>query len=200
MNHIKSPIIFEKVFSKSFCDKILEIINNRSFQEGLISDKNNLDENVRKSNIIFTSEPWIYNEIVPLFKKANEIGKWNFILDWYEPTQITKYNNGDYYKWHVDQHAGLYPNDHKNVNFRNKIRKVSCSLLLSDPETYEGGSMDFAVPTSKDGNLMIEKTNVPALSAGTLIVFPSFINHKVNPVTNGTRYSLVVWGLGPAYA
>tara|TARA_R100001015_G_C4628868_1_gene189274 strand:+ start:1308 stop:1910 length:603 start_codon:yes stop_codon:yes gene_type:complete len=200
MNHIKSPIIFKKVFTKEFCDKILKIKNNKSFGKGLVSQENNLDKSIRKSDIIFTSESWIYNEITPLFKEANKMGKWNFNIDWYEPAQITKYDKGDYYKWHADQHNELYSNDNKNLNFRNKIRKISCSLLLSEPETYEGGSMDFAVPISKDGNLVIEKTNVPPLPAGTLIVFPSFIHHKVNPVTKGTRYSLVIWALGPAYA
>jgi PKHD-type hydroxylase len=31
---------------------------------------------------------------------------------------------------------------------------------------------------------------------GSVIVFPSFIWHRVTPVTAGTRYSLVNWNLG----
>jgi len=34
------------------------------------------------------------------------------------------------------------------------------------------------------------------LSKGSIIVFPSFLWHRVKPVTKGTRYSLVVWNLG----
>jgi PKHD-type hydroxylase len=34
------------------------------------------------------------------------------------------------------------------------------------------------------------------LSKGSIIVFPSFVWHRVKPVTSGTRYSLVVWHLG----
>ena len=31
---------------------------------------------------------------------------------------------------------------------------------------------------------------------GTVIVFPSFVWHRVKPVLSGTRYSLVCWSLG----
>jgi predicted 2-oxoglutarate/Fe(II)-dependent dioxygenase YbiX len=37
------------------------------------------------------------------------------------------------------------------------------------------------------------------LSRGTVIVFPSFVWHKVAPVTKGTRYSLVNWSLGKPF-
>jgi len=90
--------------------------------------------------------------------------------------------------------------DHPNLNFRNKIRKVSCSLLLSDPKSFEGGSLDLAVPTCQNGNLVYKKITVRPMGIGTLIFFPSFIPHQVNPVTKGIRHSLVIWALGPTYA
>ena len=31
---------------------------------------------------------------------------------------------------------------------------------------------------------------------GSIVVFPSFVWHRVKPVTSGTRYSLVIWNLG----
>ena len=34
---------------------------------------------------------------------------------------------------------------------------------------------------------------------GSLIVFPSYTIHKVEPVTKGTRHSLVIWYLGNPY-
>ena len=34
---------------------------------------------------------------------------------------------------------------------------------------------------------------------GSIIVFPSFVWHRVKPVTSGTRYSLVVWHLGRSF-
>jgi PKHD-type hydroxylase len=37
------------------------------------------------------------------------------------------------------------------------------------------------------------------LTKGSIIVFPSFVWHRVKPVTEGTRYSLVLWNLGKPY-
>ena len=37
------------------------------------------------------------------------------------------------------------------------------------------------------------------LPKGSLIVFPSFVWHRVCPVKRGTRYSLVIWNLGWPY-
>jgi len=36
-------------------------------------------------------------------------------------------------------------------------------------------------------------------SQGSLVIFPSFVQHRVKPVTKGTRYSLVIWSLGQPY-
>ena len=142
----------------------------------------------------------MYKKISPFFQEANRKGKWNFNVNWFEPAQIAQYSQNEFYNWHVDEHDAPYPPNHPNKNFRNKIRKVSCSLFLSDSQSFEGGSLDFAVPTCRDGNLVYKKINVKAMGIGTLIFFPSFIAHQVNPVTKGIRKALVLWGLGAPYA
>ena len=40
---------------------------------------------------------------------------------------------------------------------------------------------------------------IPRLEEGSIIVFPSFVEHRVTPVTEGIRYSLVSWFVGPLY-
>ena len=37
------------------------------------------------------------------------------------------------------------------------------------------------------------------LKKGGIVVFPSFVWHRVKPVTKGIRYSLVVWILGQPF-
>ena len=37
------------------------------------------------------------------------------------------------------------------------------------------------------------------LPKGSIIIFPSFVWHRVKPVTKGTRYSLVMWNLGKPF-
>ena len=34
---------------------------------------------------------------------------------------------------------------------------------------------------------------------GTLVAFPSYVMHRVTPVTSGTRKSLVAWVAGPKF-
>mgnify|MGYP003641320843 FL=1 len=59
------------------------------------------------------------------------------------------------------------------------------SLILNDD--YEGGEFE----TWSSGKKKFKK--------GSMIFFPSWVLHKVNPVTKGTRYSLVVWFLGAPF-
>ena len=59
-------------------------------------------------------------------------------------------------------------------------RKLSICVQLSDPSDYEGG------------DLHIRKNKTPRVK-GAVSVFPSFLEHRVETVTSGTRYSLVIW-------
>jgi len=68
---------------------------------------------------------------------------------------------------------------------------------LSDPKDYEGGELEFAIPEVDKGKLTYTTFSLPEiLPKGSIVVFPSFVWHRVKPVTKGTRYSLVMWNLG----
>jgi len=69
-------------------------------------------------------------------------------------------------------------------------RKISLSLQLSEPSDYEGGEL---VLQAGDSERVAEKAR------GTLIAFPSFVLHRVRPVTAGVRKSLVIWVAGPEF-
>ena len=73
------------------------------------------------------------------------------------------------------------------------VRKISVSVILNDD--YEGGDLEFLVINAK-GELEICKIT-PAV--GSAIIFPSYIMHRVTPVTKGTRYSVVAWYGGPPF-
>ena len=72
----------------------------------------------------------------------------------------------------------------------NPIRKISMTLLLSDPSEFSGGDLLFA-----DAGL---STPIP-LKQGQAIFFASFLRHKVAPVKKGIRKSLVMWFGGPPF-
>jgi PKHD-type hydroxylase len=71
------------------------------------------------------------------------------------------------------------------------------TLCLSDPEEYKGGDMEFAFH-DKDGDKQ-PKICEEIRPKGSLIVFPSFVWHRVKPVTKGIRNSLVCWNLGEPF-
>ena len=98
-----------------------------------------------------------------------------------EAFQYTVYEGaeGGYYGWHVDMGEKRY-----------EPRKISLSLQLSDPSDYEGGDL---VLGAGDASHQAEK------SRGTLIAFPSYVLHRVVPVTSGVRKSLVIWVAGPEF-
>lgn len=89
--------------------------------------------------------------------------------------QILRYKEKGHYDFHVD-HSRAAP------------RTMSMILLLNDD--YEGGNLSFADPDGSNQNIISNKK-------GRLILWPSnfLYPHKVNPVTKGTRYSIVCWAL-----
>jgi len=62
-------------------------------------------------------------------------------------------------------------------------------VQLSNPADYEGGEFEFLLVTDELG----------PRSRGSLIAFPSYLAHRVRPVTSGTRLSLVSWIGGPPF-
>ena len=72
------------------------------------------------------------------------------------------------------------------------------TINLSDPSEYEGGNLEFDYRNRTDRSDCI----VPCkqiMPKGSIALFPSFVFHRVTPVTKGTRYSLVVWNSGSPY-
>lgn len=99
--------------------------------------------------------------------------------------QFTEYHGSTKgkYDWHHDVFwEGSRPHD----------RKLSVIIQLNDPNTYTGGNFEFRMPH--------DNTELQAFkSQGSVLVFPSFFEHRVTPLLSGTRYSLVSWVDGPKF-
>jgi|2_EtaG_2_1085320.scaffolds.fasta_scaffold13760_4 hypothetical protein len=124
-------------------------------------------------------------ELIRLGREVNEI--WNFDLDFSNvQIQIARYNEpNDFFDWHNDDHI---LND-------NWPRKLTISIVLKECE--EGGMFEFEnFKTDENGNSTIEYEG----KLGNAVAFPSYEYHKVNPVTKGTRISLVGWFHGKSWA
>lgn len=124
---------------------------------------------------------WIFDRLAEGALEANVEMRWNFDLMGFGDTlQYTEYFGEDkgHYSWHADIGPGV------------SHRKLSIIIQLSDESEYEGGDVELKVG-SRD--LVLPKKK------GAVIVFPSFVLHRVLPVTKGHRKSLVSWISGPNY-
>ena len=181
---------FDNPFSENFIAEIKKeglATKQQKASIGVLDKKKNTK--IRKSKISWIKNPLVYDHTNPYIHKANLLSKWNFQWDWNEAPQFTQYGKHDFYNWHVDGHTDSYgEGPHKG-----KIRKLSSILLLSEPgKDFEGGEfeIDFDSCGGKGKKIVTE------LKKGTFIVFPSFVKHRVKPVTKGIRHSMVLWHLG----
>lgn len=174
---------FEKGFSSVEVDTIVKNSLNHEFQRATIIDEENTDK-FRKSNIKwlpFDSEwEWVINRIISQVVEANKT-MWDFELGTIiDNIQYTEYDgNGGHYDWHMDIGPGTISH-----------RKVSIVVQLSEPDEYVGGDLQIMTGT--------EHVTVPR-GKGNVVIFPSFLLHRVIPLTSGNRKSLVLWVGGGHY-
>ena len=151
----------------------------------------------RNSDLVWLNDTWIYKELQPYIHIANKKAGWNFDWDRSEACQFTKYKLNQFYDWHSDSWDKAY---HKPDTLdHGKIRKLSMTCQLTDGSEYEGGELEFDF-RNYDPHMRKESKHLKQakeiLPKGSIVVFPSFVWHRVKPVTKGTRYSLVMWNLG----
>jgi len=212
MNLKYSYWYFQSALPEKFCNDLVKYGNEKKeeialtggFQEKIEKNNSLSDDELkdlkkkRDSNIVWLSEPWIYNEIHPYIHQANKNAGWNFQWDYSEACQFTKYKQDQYYGWHCDSWDEPYV-DIDNKNYNGKIRKLSVTCVLSKPEDYEGGELEFDFGTDEPDKKHNVRSCTEIKTQGSLVIFPSFVRHRVKPVTKGTRYSLVIWSLGQPY-
>jgi len=144
-----------------------------------------VNEQIRRSDVSWLNPR---PEVAAIYEKlgqvVSEVNRQFFGFDlsgFYEPAQLTYYNGAQngHYDWHVDSGPSITP------------RKLSMSLLLSNPSEFEGG--EFQVKTVNNEEQTLETVR------GRAWFFPSYTLHRVAPVTKGVRRSLVLWVGGPAF-
>lgn len=177
------------VINNAFLPHEITMINNiwneqKSNNAELEGDPlNNTDENIRKSSIVGVlpedNTKWIFQRLEDLCNQCNNHSYHFNLSGFHEPLQLAKYQEGDFFDWHLDFGIG-----------QSSTRKLSISVQLSDPKDYNGGVLQFQI-----NNKIIDATK----DLGTAIIFPSFIMHRVCPIVSGYRKSLVGWVSGDHY-
>ena len=200
---------FKSALTPRFCDEVIKYALEKKenlaitgkFGKGRNLNKNPLNKDEirdlkykRNSNVTWLDDRWIYKEIHPYLKTANKESGWNFQIKYSQPCQFTKYKLNQYYDWHCDS-FGEPASD-------GTIRKLSMTCQLTDGSEYKGGELEFDFrdydPPQRDESKHLRKA-IEILPKGSIIVFPSFIWHRVKPVRQGVRYSLVSWHVGDPF-
>lgn len=177
-----SPYIVENAFSDEECEMIIELGENAYLFEGLVGGADNIKrKHIRDSIVGFVGyseeTSWIYDRLAEHVIEANN-EYWEFeLVGFGDNFQYTKYfGGGGHYTWHAD------------IGETCSHRKISVVVQLSDENDYEGGDLEFFT-----GPEVVTTSKVK----GTLILFPSYLIHRVTPVHSGVRQSLVSWVSGP---
>lgn len=125
---------------------------------------------------------WVMDRMMRLVVEANREAFGFDLTEFAESPQVARYGaeREAHFDWHTDIGAGALA----------AKRKLTIVVQLSNPQEYEGGTLDLR-PGS---NIRQAPTD-----RGTAILFPSFMLHRVTPVTSGTRWSLTLWSHGPAF-
>ncbi len=199
---------FTSALTPRFCDDVIayansqkeEIARTGGYEEGKLSEEDiKKIKEKRNSNLVWLDDTWIYKELHPYVNMANKNAGWNFDWERSESCQFTKYKKNQYYDWHCDDWDKPYKKEGPN---KGKIRKLSMTCQLTDGSEYTGGELEFDFrnydPHLRDESKHLRRAK-EILPKGSIVVFPSFVWHRVKPVTSGTRYSLVVWNLGKPF-
>ncbi len=168
--------------SEKTCAALIDLhkdSKNLAVQGRIQHDNSNVvDMQVRQTEVFVINEHfrWVDELIVNCAIEANK--QFNFNLTGLlERPQLLKYaapSQG--YDWHLDIGLG-----------DSSTRKISISILLNDD--YKGGDLAFFT----DGESQIQPDK------GTAVAFPSYLPHRVTPLIEGTRWSLVCWIAGEPF-
>ena len=149
------------------------------------------DPDIRKTSVNFIrDEDNKANKLAWHFLREANKREFRYDLKYFQEVQFAEYQEGDFFDWHQD---GTEPDEN------NEIRKLSLTLVLSDPDTYEGGELQFfngGRPMKDMGNISGEQVAKDIKAKGSVVVFDSKDWHRVTPVVKGIRHSIVCWTVG----
>lgn len=183
-NHQFSIVRFDKGLSDEQCDLILEQSKDLEVTQGGIvrsevqHETNDNIRNVTVKTVSIEDMDWLYDTMYEYIHEANS----NFfgfdVYGLHESMQLLHYGEdigGGHYDWHMDCGPGIAD------------RKITVIVQLSNEEDYQGCDTEVF----NQGTL--EKTR------GSVFAFPSYMTHRVTPLTKGSRDALVMWVNGPTY-
>lgn len=176
----------ENALSNQFLDEIENYVPKSieaTVGQGLKIDR------IRSCKVGWINSKEVKSKISKIVKiLGNDVFGYDMFEEGIEPIQYTTYSydknsaHQDHYTWHMDSSF---------EDFGGTDRKLSFSLQLSEPEEYDGCDLEFFEAKRLEKSVFRAK--------GTLVIFPSFMYHRVTPIERGVRKVLVGWVRGPKF-
>lgn len=187
INGDESPIaIFPAAVTPEACAMLLDELATLPLGPGrVMADGAPVERHVQMA--FLPHDHWSAAIMSGAVEQANEALGWRYELAAMESLQYSVYAPGDLHEWHMDtlSHGGL-------------VRKLTVVVQLDDGADYEGGDLEllrFGVSNPE----AIELPREQLRQRGTVLVFPSFLLHRVTPMMAGRRRTLVAWFVGPRF-
>ena len=164
------------IFTPKLCQEIIDLSKTLEKEKGKINDLDYELNTTRKSTVSwipFDKMQLVYNDINSFIQKTNKNHFGFNDVEITEMAQVSEYSKGDFYDWHTDTSI--------DMDREPAVRKLSMTLLLNNPNEFEGGDLQIA------GKV------IHPIKQGHATIFASFLQHRVTSVTKGIRKSLVMW-------
>ncbi len=179
------PTYLPDALTSDQCDVLLALVQVHQMKDaGLV--RGATAHQIRRAEIAWLDDiaqaGWVMDRMMAVVAQSNRENFAFDLSDFGESPQVARYGaeRAGHFDWHSDIGAGTWA----------AKRKLTIVVQLSDPADYQGGTLELR----PDSNV----AEAPR-SRGTAIIFPSFVLHRVTPVTLGTRWSLTLWSHGPAF-
>ena len=190
--YLPTQIYWHDFFTAADIDRIIQECQSSELESSTASHNPNIDNEVRVSNVNFHNRnhqnSWIFDQINFGIEDMNS-KFFHFDLYGYDYFQYSEYHGDKSGKYNF--HMDIFTNEESYAS--PLTRKLSLVLLLSEPGVdFEGGEFQMNVGSE-------DKLETLQMKKGTLIAFPSFMIHRVTPVTKGIRRSIVIWVEGPKF-
>ena len=174
------PLWYLGQIDNDTCNQIIAELSGIEVQDakmGVTGEQEN--KLTRNTNVRFGgSDYWLGDKFQQFAAEANSVCGWDYHVTGRENVQLAEYGPEQHYAWHTDTFAlAGNPTD----------RKITVVCLLNDE--FEGGQFQIRLYNDYDA----------PLKKGTMIAFPSILEHRVLPVLSGLRYSATMWFSGPRF-
>lgn len=175
----------QAAFSATDCDRIVAIADAAPASAARLVGRMQND-NLRRADLVWLDDvpgsDWVMERIIDIVRIANR-DTFSFDLQSFsESAQVARYDAArqGHFDWHSDIGDGPLAAQ----------RKLTMVIQLSDPADYDGGLLEV-MPSAH--------VHQACQTRGDATIFPSFMLHRVTPVTQGQRQSLTIWAHGPVF-